>query len=770
LPLPSQQTLVPEPAIVAGEKARLRTEQVRQLYHSYPVVQVATAVNSLILAFILRDAVNPKTLIFWLISMAIVIVVRALQHRYYRQSGADAVDAEPWRKRFIVGAALSGMAWGSAGIILFPTQSLAHQTFLIFVLGGMAAGAATTYAVMLEVFFAYAIPSLAPVILRLVLANGEVHVAMAGMVLLFAVLISIVAKQVNSVTLLSFRLQFRNSDLIASLTASVEEKERLNRELSESREHLSQQVKERTADLMQINKRLLQEIDERKKAEAAVKHTAVYYQSLIEHTIDIISVLGTNGTILYESPSVQKALGYGETEIVGRNAFEFLHPEDHAAAREALARVTATPGTVASIEVRFKHQNGEWRTLEVVGKAVAEASGAVNIVVNARDITDRRRMEEHLRRSQKLESLGLFAGGLAHDLNNILTGILGNVDIASMDLDPAGKAYQRLAAAKAASVQAGALAKQLLTFAKGGEPVKKTIAPGDFIADTIRFVLHGSAVSCEFSVPDDLWSIDADEGQLAQVISNVALNALQAMPRGGIIRVRGENLSDGSALSIGLKQRKYIKITIKDEGVGIPKEQLNKIFDPYFTTKHEGNGLGLAISYSIIKRHDGLIIAESEPGMGAVISIYLMASRTAVSQLEKTSPEPPAEGHGKVLVMDDEEMVRTLAGEILEQIGYEVVCTREGKEAVAAYTAAREVGKPFDVVIMDLTVRGGMGGKEAVAEILTVDPRAKVIVSSGYSGDTVMAHYEEYGFAAAVSKPYSVDNLADAVHRLITAS
>jgi CheY-like chemotaxis protein len=367
------------------------------------------------------------------------------------------------------------------------------------------------------------------------------------------------------------------------------------------------------------------------------------------------------------------------------------------------------------------------------------------------DITERKKMEEELLRAQKLESVGLLAGGIAHDFNNILTTILGNVSLARMQVNPEDELFDLLREAETASTRAQTLTKQLLTFAKGGAPVKEIVQIKDVIKDSSLFVLRGSKSGCEFSIAEDLWPIDVDVGQISQVIDNIVINANQAMPKGGIIQVAAENLIIEDRHGLPVKPGRYIRISITDQGVGIAEKHLLNIFDPYFTTKQEGSGLGLATTYSIVKKHDGHITVESRLGVGTTFHIYLPASDKAVPEKAETRP---IKGQGRILVMDDEAPLRKMVGRMLKNLGYESEFAKDGAEAIRMYKEAQESEKPYDVVILDLTIPGGMGGKEAINKLLEIDPEVKAIVSSGYSDDPVLANFQEYGFKGTMPKPF----------------
>lgn len=391
----------------------------------------------------------------------------------------------------------------------------------------------------------------------------------------------------------------------------------------------------------------------------------------------------------------------------------------------------------------------------------------VGLLGTYEDITERKMMEEELLRAQKLESLGILAGGIAHDFNNLLTAILGNISLAKSYHESREKLEKRLSEAERASLRARDLTQQLLTFAKGGVPIKSVTSVKELLRESAEFAVRGSNTRCEFSISEDLWSVEVDEGQISQVINNLVINAKQAMPEGGVVNISAENLKlkDGGHLS----EKRYIKISIKDSGIGIPHEYLSKIFDPYFTTKQEGNGLGLATCYSIIKKHDGSITVESEPGLGTSVKVLLPASSTnGNGNIE--SHEKHISGCGKILIMDDEELVREVAGEMLSSLGYEVSFAKDGSEAISMYESAGQNGGEYDLVILDLTVPGGIGGKETVVKLIEIDPGVRAIASSGYSHNPVMSDFKTHGFLGFIAKPYKLKELGEVVNRFLRST
>jgi len=412
--------------------------------------------------------------------------------------------------------------------------------------------------------------------------------------------------------------------------------------------------------------------------------------------------------------------------------------------------------------------DGSERLVESNAAPIRDRSGGrIGAVVVFRDVTEKRRLDEEQQKADKLESLGVVAGGIAHDFNNLLTAILGNISLALL-VTPDPEVGERLGAAKRATNRAQELAQQLLTFARGGAPVKQTTSIGQLLRDTLSLSLHGSKAHCEFHVADNLWPVDIDTGQISQVINNLAMNADQAMPAGGIVRVSAENVElMAHSVSLGLDAGRWVKISLQDQGIGIPEEYLKKIFDPYFTTKPKGSGLGLATAYSIVKNHLGLIAVDSKPGEGSTFTICLPASEHELRE-QTAGPVPLAPvGSERVLVLDDEEAICMLVTCALEELGYKVTETNDGKDAIAAYEKAMKEGKPYDLFISDLTIPGGMGGQETIKRLVEIDPDIRAIVSSGYANDPVMSRYEEYGFSGMIAKPYEIDALGRKVAEVL---
>jgi PAS domain S-box-containing protein len=482
-----------------------------------------------------------------------------------------------------------------------------------------------------------------------------------------------------------------------------------------------------------------------------------------------------NGVVRFLNGAAAGLTGWAKDAGVGRQIDEVCwlrHEQTRAVVAVPVAAALAARALVElPPQTALVDRHGGTRLVEGRCAPIHDPQGrAAGVVLVLRDTTQRARLEADLARASKLESIGLLAGGIAHDFNNILTVIMGNLALAAFELPPGSPPVARLRDAEQGLLRARDLTRQLLTFAKGGEPVLDAVNLGEVVRDAAQFALHGAKARLEYAIPEDLWIAQADKGQLGQVVQNLVLNAAQAMPDGGTVRLalRNETVAAGSGRPLAAGD--YLRLEITDQGPGIAAAHLARIFEPYFTTKPAGSGLGLATVYSIIRRHQGHIEVESPPGRGATFRCWLPAAPAARAETRKESgsPFPPARGvAGRLLFMDDEEPIRLMALALLARLGFAVVVAPDGAEAVRLYCEARARGEPFDLVIMDLTVPGGMGGKEAMMELQELDPGVRAIVSSGYSSDPVMANHRAHGFRGMVPKPYKFSDLAKTVRAVL---
>lgn len=558
---------------------------------------------------------------------------------------------------------------------------------------------------------------------------------------------------------------------ICSRTFLLIERARAETALKKAHDQLEQKVDERTKELARANQMLQREVNERLQTEKALRESEEKYRLLVDNTPDLIFSLNKDLRLTFVNPSASRMFGLDAEELVGKAIHELGLPKEQLKKKkEILQKVLA--GNAVEGEDSVQMPDGTILTFWYTLLPVFDTKGNVTAIMGTeRDITERKQMEEEILKSDKLDSIGILAGGIAHDFNNYLATLLGNISLAKLYKDDLAKIFDKLEDMEKVVMRAKGLSNQLFTFAEGGSPVKENISLKQLIIEDVKFTLSGSHIRPVFHIAEDLWMIEADQGQLSQVLNNIALNAVQAMPAGGVLEVMAENIvlePTGSNSVPCLPEGSYVKITLKDQGIGIPKKYLPKIFDPFFSTKDKGRGLGLATAYSIIKNHGGSLQVESETGVGTTFFIYLPA--IGLAEAAPTVGEDIITGKGKILVMDDEEELLAVTGETLSALGYDVCFAREGEEAINKYLEALNSQIPFDLVIMDLTIPGGMGGKQTVNELLKIHPEARVIAASGYSNDPVMSHYLEYGFQGIIKKPFSIDELSRVVYQIIHRS
>ena len=514
---------------------------------------------------------------------------------------------------------------------------------------------------------------------------------------------------------------------------------------------------------------ICRDINELKQVQQEAEEERERLSVTLQSIGDGVITTDVDGKIVFINRAAEQLTGWDNADAVGKPSEKVFRIFDEEAGEESpnpVKKILQSGKRLALFQDAVL-QNKDNVKLNIVdsGAPIRDRKNQIiGVVIIFQDITREKKMEQERMKIRKLESVGILAGGIAHDFNNLLSAILGNIELTASRVAGNSKVSALLADAQKATERATKLTYQLLTFSKGGEPIKERTSLPDLISESANFVLHGSLVSCTFCFADDLWAIHADSGQISQVIQNIILNAKDAMPHGGRITVECRNVKDlASGLLLQRHKGKFVQITIQDSGVGIPQDIVGNIFDPYFTTKKEGNGLGLAICHSIVKKHDGHVTVHSELQQGTVFSIYLPALPAPVHTDTEAQDQDKTVSSTRIMVMDDDLLLRNLARSQLSALGHDAVLVKDGATAISTYQEMLESDNPIDLVILDLTIPGGMGGKEAAQKILQLDPEAKLIVASGYSTDPVMAEYREYGFQAAVAKPFTLNELRKAI-------
>jgi PAS domain S-box-containing protein len=555
-------------------------------------------------------------------------------------------------------------------------------------------------------------------------------------------------------------VMFTISDITAHKQAEIK--------LKKSHAKLEQEVKKRTAELSQANKILQQEIAERLQAQKSLAESETFYRTLVENANEAIIVI-KGRFIRFANPMAEKVLSCSLEKLKTLPFREFVHPDDRHLISERIEKRLHKGKLENPFNYRLIDYDGHVKHIQENSVNIKwEGSDAILALLT--DITILKKMENEICKADKLDAVGILAGGIAHDFNNYLAIILANVNLAKLYCtdNNISKTLVKLENLEKATLRAKNLSGQLFTFARGGSPVKEKVFPGPLLADNIQLALSGSPVHPDIQLDKNLFQVEVDTGQFSQVLQNIIINAVQAMPEGGNLQVQAKNVklsATGEKSSMPLPPGPYVKITITDEGIGIPEKYLQKIFDPFFTTKNKGRGLGLATSYSIIKKHSGHIDVESAMGAGTVFAIHLPA-------VEEIAAPQPADidllpGTGKILVMDDEEDLLQVLEDSLSTLGYDVTLSRDGRQAIKLYARALEQNQPFDLVILDLTIPGGLGGKQTIKKLRALDPAVKAVVVSGYSDDPVLARYHDFGFKGMVEKPFTIAELSQIVGKAI---
>jgi PAS domain S-box-containing protein len=708
-------------------EALVFAERIRLLWARSHLISGVMFVSALLLARVMRATAPSRGALAWLGAVAGVSVVRVALTMLRDARPRRPAEARRWARTYVAVAAASGSVWGVAPFVFAGASTPSAQAFLTFLVAALAAGSAATNFTYLPVAGAFAVPAAGPLLVRLCLASEPTQLAMGVLMVLFGVAMAGTARLAGRAVTDSVWLRYANESWT----------ENFRREVAEHR---------RDAEQLRESEALFRDLAERAGVGVYVVQEEV---------------------IVYANRRMAEIFGYTQDEMTGKvGNLQVTHPDDRALVAENMRK--RLDWEIASIHYPFRgvKKDGAVVDVEVYGTRTSYR-GRPAVIGTMLDVTDRNKAAQELIRAQKLESLGVLAGGIAHDFNNLLAVILGDVSLAR-DATPAGVAREALEEAETAALRARDLTRQLLTFSRGGEPIKTRLELAGVLRTAAAFALRGSAITCEEDVATDLWPVDGDEGQLAQVVQNLVLNAVQAMPAGGQVRLAARNRTAERPGPGGAAVR-LVRVSVSDTGPGIAPELRVRVFDPYFTTKPKGTGLGLATAHSIVARHGGRIEVESEPGRGATFHVDLPAAERAAEPRPGRAPTVVV-GQGRVAVMDDDASLRHAVARMLDRLGFEAVPACDGHELLAVCARARAEGRPISAAIMDLTVPGGMGGKEAVRLLREREPGVRPIVSSGYSCDPIMSEYERHGFAGVVAKPYRIEDLSEVLARVLGAA
>ena len=581
------------------------------------------------------------------------------------------------------------------------------------------------------------------------------------------------------------QVEIRHGDEVGALISAVNN---MSVKLSESQEHrreaeealkranedLEARIRERTRDLRKLNATLQNEIDMRNETMDALRASEERHRKLADLLPQPVFETDSHGRLSFMNRAAFETFEYRFADFD-----RGLNLQDVFAAEER-SRIPWEPNLrtngdrAEGVELTARRKDGSTFPTLVYVSAIMAGEGPAGLRGIIIDMTEHKFMEGELLKAQKLESIGILAGGIAHDFNNLLTAILGNISLAHHLVESEPKLSKLMGDAEKASLQARNLTRQLVSLAKGGVPAKSTFSLRESVTDAADLALSGSNAKCRLQLAEDLWPVYGDPGQIHQLVSNLVLNAKEFMPEGGTVEIDVSNFEAAPLEMPSLNAGKYVRITVNDYGMGISAENLPRVFDPYFSTKERGTqkgmGLGLTIVHAIVRRHEGHISIRSTPGTGTEVQVFLPASQDKLPETPRPAKVKLPSLKGRVLYMDDDDMVRELVREMLIHSGFEVEVARDGLAAVQLFREARENRHPFDLVVLDLTVRGGMGGKEAVKALQQIDASVKALVASGYADDSVITAYAEYGFVGAITKPYQMEKLSEILQAAIRES
>jgi PAS domain S-box-containing protein len=837
---------------------RLFADQVHKQYENTVFGTAATLINGIILVFILRTHVQHTNLLIWLGCAGMVSASRLMLHRFYRRSHTQYSNPEKWNAWFITTLLLSGVLWGSTAVFLFPSDSIAHQAFIAFVIGGMVAGAVGAFTAVIEAFFIFSIPALLPMCVRFFLLGSAMHLTMCAMVFLFLLIITLTATRMHKDMIHLLSLKYERSALIADLRQEVDQRKQAEENLRQQKEQVEEIVTQRTAQLQNANQRLQAilnyaplviwaidqqgiltfsdgkglekigftpgsavgrsvfelyadngpiiditkrvlagefvsdtirfrdvffevryqpvvgagdrligaigvaiDVTEQTAAEEALRKSEEKYRELVENISDVLYAIDRDGTITYISPVIESVLGYGADELIGKCFLDYVCRQDEVRLISDFTMALEVIGSPR--EYRFLHKTGETKWCRVSSRPISEGGEKIGIQGVLVDITSSKRLEEQLQRAQKMEALGALAGGVAHDLNNILSGIVSYPELLLMDLPQESPLRRPLTTIKKSGENAAAIVQDLLTLARRGVAAVELLNLNQIVEECLDSPeiqslrrLHPN-IDITTDLPSDLFNIYGSSIHILKSISNLIFNAVEAMPKGGRIEIAtGNRYADRVVSGFDtVKEGEYVVLSVADSGVGIAESDKARIFEPFYSKKvkgRSGSGLGMAVVWGTVKDHNGYIDLQSEEGQGTRFELFFPATR---DQLKKSEdPKEPSDftGNGEfILVVDDMPAQREIATGILDRLGYRSQSVGSGEEAIEFLRQ-----HTVDLVILDMIMAPGIDGYETYRQIRSIRPAQKAVIASGYSETDRVRKTQDLGAGRYIKKPYTL--------------
>lgn len=614
------------------KKEQLLRDRISKLSDNISSGVAASFIGAVVLALVVRNVVSQRQLALWMTGMVVACLARLLLRVYHRRNGTSCREILRYRVLFLASLAATGIVWGSAAFWSFPPDLLAYQVFVIFVLGGMVAGSVGIYSAILSAYFFFSVPTLFPMVLKFYMTGQPIYYAMGSMLLLFWIIMMMTAVKLNRDISGYLMAKYENLDLISDLEAEMKVRKAAEDDLKKKNLEIEAIVTRRTEELLESNKKLIREIEERRLVSAALKENEEKFREMVESINDVIYSADDKGIVNYVSPVARTVLGYRPEELVGGDFADYIHKDDSQMFSTLLPKRKA--GDTRSAEYRFRTKTNEYRWIRSSSRAIIKNGEFVGLRGVLTDISEKRKLEEQMRRAHKMEAIATLSGGIAHDFNNLLAAILGNTELAMLNPEDASEVQKHLEKIVKSSMRAKEIVKELLSFARQSNVERKPINIAAAVLNEIGQLESSlpASITLEKDIASDIRTTLGDDARVGQVVANLWDNAVEAMSDGGgtlSIAVKNAELPpDSIDFDTDMVPGRYVQLSVRDTGVGIQPENITRMFDPYYTTKAfgQGDGLGLAVVHGIVKRHAGGIRVTSAPGQGACFDVFFSAA------------------------------------------------------------------------------------------------------------------------------------------------
>ncbi|MFO7560296.1 MAG: PAS domain S-box protein [Desulfobacterales bacterium] len=753
------------------KEEKLFYDQVKKLSENTIRGIAASLINASIMVAVLWGVVNKNSLLLWISGIILISFLHICLQKNFKKVETTTKLINRWKNFFLVILAVTGLLWGSAAIILFPVDSISHQAFIAFVIGGMVAGSVGVFSVMLSAFLVFSIPAFFPIIVKFYLIGGQIHFAMGTMVSLFWLIMLMTAKGLNRDILNYFSLKYENIDLISELKTEVNVRKKVESDLKTKNIEIEKIVDKRTSEIQETNKKLTGEIEERRIIADALQKSEEKYRDLVEDINDVIYSTDENGIITYISPTVTSSLGYDPQEIIGKTFSDYVHKDDLDYLFERFQQILA--GNLSPGEYRLRSKMNDYHWIQASSRPIMKNGHFAGLRGSFTDISEKKNLEERLRQSLKMEAIGTLAGGIAHEFNNVLAIIIGNSELALHDIPDSNPSKIFLEEILTASFRAKEVVREILSFARQSKPEHKPINIAENIKGELKLLRASipSTIEMRLNIADKTGTVLGDPTQINQVLMNLCTNSVDSMSEdGGILEISLEDAKVSSGdkmIDSDLADGNYAKLTIRDTGHGIDAEDIHRIFDPYYTTKEvgKGTGMGLAVVHGIVKAHGGGIRVSSRLNRGTIFEIFFPKNPDSIEPETKIDKETP-KGTERILFVDDEEAIVNVNKQQLERLGYQVEFTTNPLKALELF---RSHPDRYNLIITDMTMPQITGDKLA-EKLMKIRPDIPVILCTGYSEKMTQESVKKIGIRKLIEKPIDRSELAMAIRSALEES